>query len=732
MRRKKQFLHVLVDALLICCGALAVVFTLPTAYSVSFEISTLVYATALFSLFISFVLRLKKLSPLIILLFLLAVGLYVYFDRHSVKMGFRILYYSVMRPPTVIFPFLPMPTEPKVEPLSAKAFVTSFLIAVSAVFSVLIGFSTVKSGSPILSILCVLPSVFLSMVYTDCSPALYSVILLVIYIGGVLLGSGIRGTKREHAVVRLVFLALLTLLAFAIRRFSPEKSYVPIPYEQRQYILGERFGLLQDGVLSLFSRNPRQYNLGSIGDRVEQDKKAFAVRSTATGSFLLRTHSYGLYDKNSFLPSPEYSGEWNSLHALGLTQRGEYAMLRVQGAIMSERVVPYAFMPDSFVKVEEGFVRAYGETSYVWQFKPNLRFTPIKSGKEESDYYLFALNNYTMPAGPQKEELRKLMNESFPLAISSVRDFTGLIEQIKLTDHYAAARVVADSVRSFGEYTLLPGATPQGWDLVQYFMKETKRGYCVHFASATAAFLQALDIPARFVIGYRADVTELDEWQDIPQKASHAWVEVYVKGVGWVPIECTPGFPGGDDYVPDSPSFPEPTATPEPTPSPTPDPNAPETEPPETELPSIRPSIGPRETPTARPSPSPNQGGSGGKGGSGGSKGGAWLWLLIPIAVIALWQLAGFIMSRIRKHRFEQSDSSAAVIAMLRYLGALERYGLVPEPNSKEVGEEAAFSNHPMSEKQRELLTRCRRVHDKAFKNEPLKRLFLRWMIFKL
>lgn len=30
--------------------------------------------------------------------------------------------------------------------------------------------------------------------------------------------------------------------------------------------------------------------------------------------------------------------------------------------------------------------------------------------------------------------------------------------------------------------------------------------------------------------------------QAIMDEAAHAWAEIYVKGVGWIPIEVTPGF----------------------------------------------------------------------------------------------------------------------------------------------------------------------------------------------
>ena len=65
-----------------------------------------------------------------------------------------------------------------------------------------------------------------------------------------------------------------------------------------------------------------------------------------------------------------------------------------------------------------------------------------------------------------------------------------------------------------------------------------KEGICQHFATAATLMYRALGIPARYVTGYLAK-TEANTWADITTKQGHAWVEVYVDGIGWIPIEVT-------------------------------------------------------------------------------------------------------------------------------------------------------------------------------------------------
>src|SRR5258708_35974499 len=73
------------------------------------------------------------------------------------------------------------------------------------------------------------------------------------------------------------------------------------------------------------------------------------------------------------------------------------------------------------------------------------------------------------------------------------------------------------------------------------FLFQTKQGYCQQFAFAMAALARLVGIPSRIAVGYTAGTREAHGLWKVTTADAHAWPELYLKDVGWLRFEPTPG-----------------------------------------------------------------------------------------------------------------------------------------------------------------------------------------------
>jgi Transglutaminase-like enzymes, putative cysteine proteases len=109
---------------------------------------------------------------------------------------------------------------------------------------------------------------------------------------------------------------------------------------------------------------------------------------------------------------------------------------------------------------------------------------------------------------------------------------------------------IINTLHSNTTYSLSPGILPSGKDFAEYFLYEQKEGYCTHYATTATLMYRMFGIPARFVMGYSVPSVTFYERKtslidskmvaEVNAERAHAWTEIYLKGVGWVPVEVTP------------------------------------------------------------------------------------------------------------------------------------------------------------------------------------------------
>lgn len=132
-----------------------------------------------------------------------------------------------------------------------------------------------------------------------------------------------------------------------------------------------------------------------------------------------------------------------------------------------------------------------------------------------------ALNNYF-----GKDTMTTLKRKSYQSIIDCLRRF------------YSANFTLSSEID-----TLAPDT-----DFIDNFL-QTGHGYDIHFATLSVMILRSAGIPARYVEGYYIPPETTNAYADssdvtfiITDSCAHAWAEIYVDKIGWVPVELTPGY----------------------------------------------------------------------------------------------------------------------------------------------------------------------------------------------
>jgi transglutaminase-like putative cysteine protease len=204
-----------------------------------------------------------------------------------------------------------------------------------------------------------------------------------------------------------------------------------------------------------------------------------------------------------------------------------------------------------------GLPAAWKPTEIDGDFTDTLRLTSLEGFKPAPSETIEAGTEYTVTSHAPTasiEELRRA-GDDYPEALSD--------EYVRIPDSTPdrvgelAADIADGADTPYGKVSAIERwleankaysldiSRPNG-DIVDGFLFSMSEGYCVYFATATVVMLRTLGVPARFVTGYTTGQrVDSGEWL-VRGLNSHAWVEVYFSGIGWMPFDPTPGSSRGE------------------------------------------------------------------------------------------------------------------------------------------------------------------------------------------
>ena len=565
------------------------------------------------------------------------------------------------------------------------------LLLLAVLLSWLTAWMSSWEGSVVLVLLAVLPVLVMVLLVVDLAPVLW----LILLTGGLLIlvmSHSVRERSAAAGSLLAWWLVLPTIILLcAVTVLWPPVDYVRPDWSEALRSLAETKTTVENRVetwtqtirppQSAWSPELKTVDLKHIGPKSMTGEPALRYRTDGSLSYL-RGVSLAVYEDST----------WKALDSRAYERYGLTDQPLLNSAVMLHTLeietvarepqlyTPYylASVPEHGSPVDDAYIANSDRlTAYQILYEPSLQY-PLGT-TEEADR--LASEVYTQVPQTLRVSLSAILAEN-GLAAASPQDIIAY-------------------VKASGRYDLNTPAIPAGEDFILYFLQESHRGYCVHFASAAVMLLRTAGIPARYVTGYAVS-GPIDTWNLVTEDDAHAWVEYYTKGIGWRPLEATPA--GAQEGPP---------AETEPAPTPAvPEPDEPTETPPEQNTPTNAPDVPKPQRSLAPPK-------------------GAGLAVIVP-GVPLLLCLRRWFGLRYRRSRCRKGHPNRRALACWRWLVQLSKADRTPiEEDLLCLAEKARFSQHTMTADEIAQLDQAVQGRIQSLRTGPtLKRLW--WKYGKL
>lgn len=617
--------------------------------------------------------------------------------------------------------------------------VTAFLALALSLLALLVGWAVVRSRRWWLAILLTLPPLMPGLL-ADVYPFWPAFLALAACWGTMLLTSLCKWAAPDRrgwltlAVLPCVGV-VLALLSLALPMEGYTRPQWAREAEQALVSFGNRYlpalsnwnGPFSGSVT--FVGSAETVDLDSAGPLRYTGRTVLEVTSDYTGHVYLRGSSLARYEDNQWLDLADGAyDEYVQDVAQDMLSPGvpltfpssivsgarEYTItVENVGASGSCVYAPYQLADQDWdeagvLPVEDSYLaRRRGEWTQTLSFLPDLAVTPLGADFPEGSGASWSPTSdldrsYQMAAYSDFVQGHYLdvpdeLEATLWQVLEADETISGYLPYIPSSDdlyHYSyavsyvtVAEAVADLLDELCEYDPRAPLTPDGEDFVAYFLTESHSGYCMHFASAATLMLRTLGIPARYVSGFTAELAA-GETVEVPDSAAHAWVEIYLEGYGWYPVEVTPSYDGPADGESASPSL---------------SPSLP-----------LRPSQTPEASQAPEATPTPGQS-AGVNGDNSSQANGSALQLLRLLgtvlaclagaaAIVGLVWLGQYLPKHLRAKRLSALDTNRAALEGYRCLTRLKKWGGTVPDEVLDLARKARFSQHTLTGEERQTM----------------------------
>lgn len=331
---------------------------------------------------------------------------------------------------------------------------------------------------------------------------------------GLLLITDWTGRHHHAKAVRLIWQMAVPVAVFVALIFflNPQDRYVNHAPEFVQKVkpwidwfddvTGDLFPDSTAGV-----NGGKKLNLQNVGPKSNRSFIVMVINSSYDGPVYLRGIDYDIYSGASWTSS------LNRRETISGNGAGGGTLTVTTFSLRSTLYIPYYSTEP--ITLKDGIVRNDGMLQ---------------------EYSFTVSDHPAVSADPPDAKYTELPQETMLWAARLVNGITGLFdsdaEKVRAIQSY-----VHDSA-DYNRYTSRMDSAHD--DFARWFLEESDKGYCVHFATSATVLLRAAGIPARYVEGYLVHAIAAED-VTVTNQDAHAWVEYYDTALkAWRILEVTP------------------------------------------------------------------------------------------------------------------------------------------------------------------------------------------------
>ena len=322
----------------------------------------------------------------------------------------------------------------------------------------------------------------------------------------------LEGNVREAAKLKEADEDMLTVWSEQEKNIYL-KGYVGVTYDTETGVWnklsdsaygGDNYGMLQWLYKNSFNPLTQSAQYNSLSERQDKPEINSLVITINNAS---RNHVYVPSSVDTFIHGKAKNNKDMNYAGRGIAGSRQYEVSEISGSRPAELMIAEEWLAQPDSQEQQNYVNT------------------------EAVYRNFVYDNYTT----ETKEYYNLMNRMF------WDDYEAETEGI-----YGAVSRVREVLKSSFVFKEDIQEAPDSDDPLEWYITDSHEGNAVVYASTAVMALRAYGIPARYVEGYYVSASDLEKSADgqvtLTGENAHAWVEVYFDGIGWQPIDVTPGY----------------------------------------------------------------------------------------------------------------------------------------------------------------------------------------------